>query len=435
MQTIAGFPYIEIQFTQNGAIHDLPSAQNADQELADSGATDLIVISHGWNNDLNRERMLYANFFSSVKKVIDGGQAPGVAGRNLAILGVIWPSKKFADRDLIHSGAASWGAEMTDVAVNQQLDRLGETLGMGRAATAIREAGDLLPDLEFDSAAQDAFVEKIRSALPAGPGNDEEVAQEFFTLSGTEIFEILDAPNDLPAALSLGDFAEGAEVVDSAGLGNFFSGAEAAALRIANYATYYLMKERAGTVGRKGLRPTIEQIHKTVPSLRIHLVGHSFGARLVTSTADAIASGHLASMSLLQPSFSHNGFSRKFDGEQDGFFRKVVTGKKIQGPLIITHTPNDHAVGIAYPIAARLAGHHEGALGEEDDRFGALGRNGALTQFTPEAVAGKLLAAGSAYEFSDGKVFNLESSSFIGDHNNVTGREVASAVLSAVGTS
>ncbi len=435
MQTIAGFPYIEIQFTQNGAIHDLQSAKNADQEFANSGATDLIVISHGWNNDLKHARMLYEDFFSNVKNVIDGRQAPGVAGHKFAVLGVMWPSKKFADRDLIHSGAASGGAEMTDVAVHQQLDRLQETLGKGRAATAIREAGELLPDLEFDPAAQDTFVEKIRSALPAGPGKDEEVAEEFFTLSGTEIFEILDAPSDLPAALSLGDFAEGAEVVDSAGLGNFLSGAEAAALRIANYATYYLMKERAGTVGRKGLRPTLEQIHKTAPSLRIHLVGHSFGARLVTATADAIASGHLASMSLLQPAFSHNGFSRKFDEERDGFFRKVITGKKIQGPMIITHTPNDHAVGIAYPIASRLAGQDEGALGEEDDRFGAMGRNGALTQFTPEAVAGKLLAAGSAYEFSDGKIFNLEASSFIGDHNDVTGREIASAVLSAVGAS
>jgi hypothetical protein len=431
MSTIAGFPYFEIQFTREGSINDPQAAQHAVKEIANSGLTDLIVISHGWNNDMSHARKLYEDFFSSARKVIDTGKAPGLRDRKIAVLGVLWPSKKFADRDLIPSGAASAGDGMTDKAVHDQLDRLQETLGEGSAATAIREAGELLADLEFDPAAKDAFVEKIRSALPR-PGDDEELAGEFFSRSGTEIFDILEAPSDLPTALSLGDFAEGAEVVDAAGLGNFFSGVKAAALRVANYATYYLMKERAGTVGRNGVRQVIEQIQNTAPGLRIHLVGHSFGARVVTSAAAAVAGGSLASMSLLQAAFSHNGFAQKFDGKRDGFFRNVITGKKIRGPLIITHTANDHAVGVAYPIASRLAGQDAAALGEEDDRFGALGRNGALTRFTPEAVAGELLAAGSAYRFSDGKICNLEASSFIGDHNDVTGRAVASAVLSAV---
>jgi len=47
------------------------------------------------------------------------------------------------------------------------------------------------------------------------------------------------------AALDMDDQAGGA-----ASFGDFFSGIKAAAWRLLNYATYYQMKERAGTVGK-----------------------------------------------------------------------------------------------------------------------------------------------------------------------------------------
>jgi hypothetical protein len=136
-------------------------------------------------------------------------------------------------------------------------------------------------------------------------------------------------------------------------------------------------------------------------------------------------------MSLLQAAFSHNGFANKFDGTRDGFFRAVVTGKKVKGPIIITHTRNDQAVGFAYPIASKLSGVDASAIGDENDRFGGLGRNGALQKFTPEATGGELLALPGAYSFTSGKLFNLEASAFISDHGAVTGKEVANAVFSA----
>ena len=93
----------------------------------------------------------------------------------------------------------------------------------------------------------------------------------------------------------------------------------------------------------------------------------------------------------MQAAFSHNGFARHFDGERDGFFREVVAQGKVAGPILITHTKNDRAVGIAYPIASRIARQDASDLGDEDDIFGGIGRNGAL--HTPEAVAGELLDA------------------------------------------
>ncbi len=67
-----------------------------------------------------------------------------------------------------------------------------------------------------------------------------------------------------------------------------------------------------------------------------------------------------------------------------------MTGAKVNGPILITHTKNDKAVGIAYPLASRINGVKTAALGDENDPYGGIGRNGA--QKTPEAVVGELLA-------------------------------------------
>lgn len=436
MADIAKFPYFEVQFTKDGAINDAQEAKRAVDGIAQNNITDLFAFSHGWNNDMDEARQLYLDFFTSVKNLRDGGHAPNLNNRKFAVLGILWPSKKFADEDLIASGAASLDGSVEDVAVGKQLDRLIAALDTPKAGKQLGEAKDLLADLESGPKAREAFVEKIRSLLPK-PTKDEEVANEFFTLSGEEIMSMLNAPLGMPGAADGGGAANlGDELAGgAAGLGDFFNGIKAAALRVANYATYYLMKERAGTVGCEGVSKVVAQILAKSPNVKVHLIGHSFGGRVVTAAAQALGdkpATQPASMSLLQAAFSHNGFASKFDGTRDGFFRKVVTDKKVKGAIIVTHTKNDRAVGVAYPIASKLAGQDAAALGDANDRFGGLGRNGA--QHTPEAEAGTLLPVGGAYALAAGKVFNLEATQFIKNHGNVEGKEAAAAVLAAVAT-
>ena len=75
----------------------------------------------------------------------------------------------------------------------------------------------------------------------------------------------------------------------AAGIGSFLSGAQAGALQLANYATYYLMKGRSGTVGAQGLCPVLRRVRERRPAIKLHLVGHSFGGRLVASATAACA--------------------------------------------------------------------------------------------------------------------------------------------------
>ncbi len=144
-----------------------------------------------------------------------------------------------------------------------------------------------------------------------------------------------------------------------------------------------------------------------------------------------------ASLVLLQGAFSHNGFAPKFrDGgvEYVGFFRQVVEGHKIAGPIVITHTANDKAVGLAYAIASRVARQAASNVGDGQDLYGGIGRNGAVR--TPEAEPqGRQLEllrpGGGDYRFAPGKLFNLKADQFISGHSDIANDAVAYALLKA----
>jgi pimeloyl-ACP methyl ester carboxylesterase len=199
------------------------------------------------------------------------------------------------------------------------------------------------------------------------------------------------------------------------------------------------MKARAGTVG-KGVGALLDTLPASIE--RIHLVGHSFGGRLVSAAAMASTIDRIRSMTLLQAAFSHNGFSPNFDNSptpNPGFFRSVIDKGRVRGPILITHTHNDIAVGILYPAASRLSGTVASAFGDQNDKFGGIGRNGAQKMKPGEVNvnASKLLPVNGTYNLQAGKIHNLEGSEFIRDpkggdaHGFVTGKEIGWAIGSA----
>ena len=121
--------------------------------------------------------------------------------------------------------------------------------------------------------------------------------------------------------------------------------------------------------------------------------------------------------------------ARDWDGTRDGSFADVPA--KVHGPILVTFTRNDRVVGIAYPLASRLARQIGSVLGDRNDPYGAIGRNGALK--TPAALPPTaLLEVGGTYRFQPGRVSSLDADRYIHGHADVTGPQVAYAVLSAV---
>lgn len=443
MKELSGFPYFEIQFTKEGATHD-PKEVDAALSFAGSGSvSDLFVISHGWNNDMKEARRLYKTFFARVRELIDEQAVPGV-DRQFGVIAILWPSKKFAEDELKPSGAASARAEVPAAFVKKQLDGLKGVFDNPKADKIIAQAKALVSKLAESAASRRKFVKLVRS-LPARRRTDrDDGADRFLSLPEDEVMMRLSKPvRDLPRRRGAqGGAAGGAAVAraragagGAAGLGSMFKGFVSAARNLLNYTTYYQMKERAGLVGSGGVNDVLRGIRARAPSVKLHLIGHSFGGRLVTAAAlgpNGKAPIRVESMILLQAAFSHNGFGQKYDKKNDGFFRKVVSDGRVTGPVVITCTENDKAVGIAYPLASLLSGDDAAALGDRKDRFGGIGRNGALVEFTPEASDGVLAAVGSAYGFEGGRLYNLNADKVIGDHSDICKREVVYAMLNAV---
>ncbi len=174
------------------------------------------------------------------------------------------------------------------------------------------------------------------------------------------------------------------------------------------------------------------------PDLRVHLVGHSFGGRLVTSLANALPDGiQVSTLSLLQAAYSHYGLApAPADGSRPvGAFRDVVAKHKVRDIIQITHSSHDWAVGAAYPIASYISRDVAGALptisvpGTASSLWGGMGASGA--QQTAEAFDDTLLDGNAVYPpLPAGKLIrNLDGDAFISSHGDVDGSQVAWAFL------
>ncbi|HXV43016.1 MAG TPA: hypothetical protein VEC96_08125 [Anaerolineae bacterium] len=440
MQNLKGFPYFEVEFNKEGQAHDQTQVKALTDFLAQGDTSDLFVISHGWNNDIAEARDLYTRFFDCMRQVLDSGAVSGVSSRKLAIMAVFWPSQKFAEEELTAGGAASAGSPVTTNLLKQKLEEMKAVFDDPKADEALDKAKKLVSKLENSPKARREFADLLRSLLPQETSADVDAAGDFFKLPGDELVKRLGKP--LPVTLSKPATGGGAAMVGggaavtgggAAGLGQLFGGIKWGVLNLLNFTTYYQMKERAGLIGSTGVNQALRSIRAKRPKIKMHLIGHSFGGRLVTAAAAGPEDQppiKIDTMTLLQAAFSHFGFSERYDGTHNGFFRRVVTGKTVSGPTLISCTQNDLAIGKLYPLASLIAGQVASAIGDKNDMYGGIGRNGA--QKTPEASDGALLKLGSPYKFQPGKLHNLNSDKIIKSHSDICHNEIAYAVLNAV---
>ncbi len=443
MKTIAGIAVFEVEFDKAGKLFVAAQLTDLIAHLQTTAATDLVLFAHGWNNDMADARELYTNLFSQLGAFTTGTKPQGMADRKFAAAAVLWPSKKFTDEELIPGGgAAALGSREKTIIRARLKDLAKEPVRLGKTqpvsavkAKKIARAEALLKTIENDPKAQEAFVKIVRSLLSDKAAHADDGTKDLFKISERKLLDNLQQPVTIGPAPGAGGAAGFSTLAagDAGGAADLGDSVLSGIRRLMNMTTYYQMKERAGTVGVNGVAPLIRKLRQTLPALRIHLAGHSFGGRVMTAAADAAGGvDKIDSLTLLQAAYSHNGLAAKFDGKSDGFFRKVVTGKKVRGPILITCTRNDKAVGIAYPLASRLGGQNAAAFGDENDPYGGIGRNGAVK--TPEAVNGLLQAANASYQFAGGSIYNLNADAVITGHSDICKPQVAWAMACSIAT-
>jgi pimeloyl-ACP methyl ester carboxylesterase len=440
---MGSFTYLPVEFTKDGTAAK-PEQVDAVLKLVGTPSdatplTDLIVISHGWNDDIPEAEALYASIFAKVDEVLAQANpvSTNVRARRAAVVGILWPSKKFDEASLTAGGAAAMTANDAD-SLKQTLDLLTSFMGTSDATQSLSRAAALVPNLASSIDARDEFVRIVRAFMPHDANNEEPViADDLFTLDGDQLLQRLSRPGHDGAGTP---GAGGATSMGgAAGLGDWIGKAVNGAKSLVNLVTYYQMKTRAGDVGTSGVYDMLRQIRAARPAdgtnpLRLHLIGHSFGCRLVTAATAGPANTPplpIDTLVLLQAAFSHYSFAVAYDGTHDGYFRRVVTDPtRVRGSLVITFTAKDKAVGLAYPIASRVARQIAAAIGDANDPYGGLGRNGA--QKTPAVTTVTLGQVGTPYAFAARGIYNLDSNAVIGGHSDLAHPEVAYAIVSAV---
>lgn len=434
MDVMSVEPYREITFDADG---DVDVRQRAALDALD--VTDLVVFAHGWNNSRKVATSLYSRFFAPFPGLLGSGAGVGYAG-------VVWPAMRFADEptpDFGRSaGVAADGADpdgldpATRDALVEVFPDKAETVDALAALLAERpesreafdDFGKLVrtlvavpvdsPDARYGS---DARPDALPQSGPAILHEDTLTVCAWFTDALADAG--VEFEPDSTREISLGG-----------GLKKLWKGAK----ELLRQATYYAMKRRAGKVGELGLGPLLGHLARTSPSVRVHLIGHSQGARLVAFALRGLPDGvrNVKSLTLIQGAFSHYAFSGAVPHAMRGGGALRGLQARVEGPVVGCYSRHDTALGVIYPLASKLAGDSTSAAPAQlDRRWWAMGFDGI--QAVPETPVLTLERAlrdglpGKGCVSVDTAAVVKDGGPPSGAHSDICHEELARLVLSA----
>ncbi|MFJ9844385.1 hypothetical protein ACIRYZ_28800 [Kitasatospora sp. NPDC101155] len=217
------------------------------------------------------------------------------------------------------------------------------------------------------------------------------------------------------------------------------------ALDVLRLFTYAEMKNRAGVVGQAGLGPLLLRLGQDA-RVRIHLMGHSFGARLVAHSLAGLGPAQdaqdtpIKSLVLIQGAFSHFSFASAiiYCPEPGTAGALAPLAGLVDGPLLATFSAADRALGEWYPMASMLQHEDLALLDHPVYRWGAMGHDGfqqatAVTRPLQRQGSRYDLARGGFYRLDANAVINADQSRFSGAHSDICHAEILWAAVSAAG--
>jgi hypothetical protein len=425
-------------FTEGGDLD--ASSVSARARLLDAvaGATDVFVLSHGWWNSPGTADCRY-------QQIVDGlrSRAPAAlpAPFKPVFVGIYWPSVIFPTetgdcaspirtpqgaeamvQGSFEADLAAWAAAAFPTAAGRagfaaERTRVIELLGRERQ-------GETLTRVEAIELA--TILDRWRRAAPNTSAPAADGPAELFS--------------DTPAA-----------IVDQWMTTSRSGPVETSVLRkvldFGNAFTFWTMKERAGVVGSRGVFDLVRAIRERGGSnLRIHLVGHSFGGRLLSASVAGMRAptlNEVDSLILLEGAFSHFAFSTKdqiaafgFTGDTGGLFQAAVAPgaakPAVRGRLVAVFSKQDTPNQSLYPVASRLKGSDREA--SRVLRYGSIGADGfqglAARPIRLQSVTRDQLMT----ELRDGsaKLFNVDGSDLVLGHSDLIHDAVFDLIWGAV---
>jgi hypothetical protein len=441
-ETVDGHSIWRLDFDKDGHVNPVQKSELIDG-VKSAALTDLVLFSHGWNNDEQAAQSLYERWFHLLSEQIG-------AGHTVGYVGIRWPAQLWRDEPIPEfdpsplpdrGGAAAATVSTTFDAGPptigpEQLADLKELFP--KAKSELDDVAALLAAPTSPDTPKKLFEALREFSAAAGESFDDGEA------SGSDIPGMLDGSRDARTvfetfAARLSDAGARFDTSDGAagGLGDFGAKLLQGAKEALRQASYWQMKNRAGVVGKQGVGPTIADLSQNSPNLRIHLIGHSFGARVVSFALAGLPTGGptpVKAVTLLQGAYSRFAFA---DPVPFGLFDRkgALAGKldRVDGPLTVCFSSHDRALGTMYPLASMAAGDNASAGVDPLAPWRAMGSHGAF-----DSPTDSLGSVGQQYQFQPGAILNLNASDVVikdagpsGAHSDIFHAELAWVAASA----
>jgi hypothetical protein len=394
--------------------------------------TDIFMMSHGWKGDIHSAKEQYDAWVSAmVECKADLHQARQGKHFRPLVVGLHWPSQPWGDEEFSGSAAAALAAAAS-FTIESQVDEYARRIaGTPEARAALRtifaaaqrnrSPNHLPEEVQSAYAVLNHEAQQLSNdGEGAAPGDDREPfdPEQRYEMARQE------AARSFGGAVELGDL-----------------------LSPLRQLSFWKMKDRARQFGEYGGHAILRAILEVREGLRVHLVGHSFGCIVMSASLAGPPAGQsllrpVQSLVLIQGALSLWSYCSDipYNPGRSGYFRSVMSSRRVTGPIITTRSRFDTAVSRWYPLGAGVARQitfEVGQIPQELPKYGAVGTFG-LQGPGLELVDLKLKAADQPYAFEERRIFNLECSEVIrhgegssGAHSDIAHPEVAHAIWSA----
>lgn len=419
-------PWYIVPFDKAGACTAPLTRRHLVDAVAQKTYTDVFLFSHGWNNDWDAASERYEGFIAGFLRMREEHGLDLSREYRPLLVGVFWPSIALVlpwEKPPRFAGVP--GAPDASV---EDWRREIEELGQEIADVAERDAFYELAQKDRLNDAEAKRLGEILARVAARlDGADSEVKASDEPVSAEELVKRAKALGGAGGAGSnTGSFgfAGGGAAPPQAA----FSVSDLDPRNVVRIATVLQMKDRAARVGASGVGPLLREVLAAHPAVRVHLVGHSYGAIVVLSAMcyGADLPAKVDSVLLLQPAVSQWCFAENVAGRGfQGGYR--IAFDRTRTPIFATFSRQDSPLTKLFHLAARRdqdLGQVQiasGGLPLPPSEFSALGGYGPAGLTTTELQVLKIAPPPTPLEVRAGaRVCALNGNELIAGHGEVS---------------
>lgn len=417
------FPYYIIPYDKEGFCEGPKTLEHLLNHCSEY--SDIFLFSHGWNNDWSVATGRYESFINGYQELRKKLKLPVPNNYKPLLVGIFWPSQALAwFESETGPDIAAASPEKQDKA-SDEMSRTLRDIAANLPADQKERFYELFQSETLDKKEAEELAQML--AHLTEPDSEDGVARKAEAADLLGAAAALSTPE--PDLEEIGTAGTAGGTPQAAGWGDFLGKLDPR--NLIKPFTVWQMKDRAGKVGsgvanllQELLKRSATQDPSIKPGTRIHLIGHSFGCKVVMTALSRMKKPvrKVESALLLQPAVSQYCFASKGkvpDREVAGGFHNVL--ERVERPILSTYSAHDNALTKMFHLAVRrhddLGELQPSAAGETPSRYGALGGFGPQ----PDFPSLQILDPVNKYTLNNGsKVIGINGSRTISGHGDIS---------------